>query len=92
MPKITARKLAENLKDLIRCFEEKKQTIEVTALNAGMVPMIKRIFGQGISGGGFALDGTSLGKYSPPYQRYRVLKNKGFNLTKNLVFLSLIHI
>jgi len=60
--------------------------IEVQALTAGYIPMMNRIFGTGVDGGGAAKDGTPFGEYSPGYLAHRIRKGKGLNFRKNLVF------
>lgn len=70
--------------------------IEVKALTAGYIPMMNRIFGQGVDGGGFAKDGSGFGSYTERWRQIRfgeIPLNKktakkvyGRNFQKNLVF------
>jgi hypothetical protein len=76
----------KKLDSISESLAKDKDRVEVAALTVGYVAMIKRIFGQGKDGGGFAIDGSDLGRYTANYQRLRLRKNKGLNLTKNLVF------
>lgn len=68
---------AKNLKEVVKqfdsiakCLTEQKNQIEIAALNAGMIPMLRRIYGDATGGGGVTIDGSSFGPYSTGYQNY----------------------
>ena len=82
----TLKEFNKKLNGIAECIAKDQNKIEVAALTAAFVPMMKRIFGEGADGGGHTLDGQLMEGYSPAYQALRIRKNKGLNRAKNLVF------
>lgn len=78
----TLKGFAKKLNSIAEKLAADQHKIEIAALNAAYVPMMQRIFGKGKDGGGFALDGELLGKYSKNYRALRI--RRGLGIAKNL--------